>query len=112
MTITPIQYVVFDDTATSAMGEAFDNASKSLRNFESAPEIVAHLIIAAAKDGERDPTRLCEHALKAFGINDMSMPTVSVGRNPPVPTCASVTHAAQPKRARLIHFTGLSTFFW
>jgi hypothetical protein len=41
MNITPIQNVWFDDAATSAMGEAFDNACKSLRKFGSAPEIIA-----------------------------------------------------------------------
>jgi hypothetical protein len=42
MAITPIQNVWFDDAATSAMGEAFDNACKSLQNFGSAvPTIVA-----------------------------------------------------------------------
>ena len=89
MAITPIQNVAFDDAATLAMGEAFDKACKSLRNFGSAvPAIIANRIIAAAKDGERDPTRLYEQALKAFGINDTSMLVVSVGRDPPVPTYA------------------------
>ena len=82
MAITPIQNVAFDDAATSAMGEAFDKACKSLRNFGSAvPAIIANRIIAAAKDGERDPTRLYEQALKAFGINSASMLVVSVGRD-------------------------------
>ena len=49
MNIIPTQNVWFDDTATSAMGEAFDNACKSLRSFGSAvPEIIANQIIAAA----------------------------------------------------------------
>ena len=58
------------------------------------PEIIANLIIAAAKDGERDPARLHEQALISFGIEDMSMLVVSVGRDLPVPAYASVTHAA------------------
>ena len=74
MNITPIQNVWFDDAATLAMGEAFDRACKSLRNFGSAvPAIIADLIIEAAKNGERDPGRLYEQVLKAFGIEDMSM---------------------------------------
>ena len=90
-----IQNVWFDDAATSAMGEAFDNACKSLRNFGSAvPAIVADLIIAAAKNGERDPGRLYEQVLKAYGIDDTSMQVVSVGRDPSIPAYASVTHAA------------------
>ncbi|MFZ0093424.1 MAG: hypothetical protein WAM76_11880 [Pseudolabrys sp.] len=71
MNIIPIQNVWFDDAATLAMGEAFDNACKSLRNFGSAvPEIIANVIIQAAKNGERDPVRIYEQALKTFGIED------------------------------------------
>ena len=97
MSSIPIQDVGFDDAATSAMGEAFDQACKSLRNFGSActaREIIATRIIEAAENGERDPDRLHEQALIPFGIEDMSILVVSVGRDPPVPTCASVTQAA------------------
>src|SRR4029453_8343053 len=94
MNIIAIQNVWFDDAATSAMGEAFDRACKSLRNLGSAvPEIIAYLIIKAAKTGERDPPRLYEQVLNAFSIEDMSMLVVSVGRDLPVPAYASVTHA-------------------
>ena len=71
------------------MGKAFDQACKSLRNFGSActvREIIAKRIIDAAKNGERDPARLYEQALKAFGIDDTSMLFVSVGRDPPAPS--------------------------
>jgi hypothetical protein len=55
----PIQNVWFDDAATLAMGEAFDRACKSLQNFGSAvPAIIADLIIAGAKNGERDPASM------------------------------------------------------
>jgi hypothetical protein len=94
MNIIPIQHVAFDDTATSAMGEAFDKACKSLRSFGTActvREIIAKRIISAATNGERDPARLHEQALIPFGIEDMSMLVVSVGRDPPVPAYASVT---------------------
>ena len=97
MTIIQIPNGWFDDAATLAMGEAFDRACKSLRNFGSActaREIIATRIIEAAENGERDPARLHEQALIPFGIEDMSMLVVSVGRDPPVPTCASVTQAA------------------
>ena len=88
-----INNVWFDDAATLAMGEAFDNACKSLQNFGSAvPMIVANLIIAAAENGERDPARLYEQALKTFGIGDTSMLFVSV-RDHPLPAFASVTPA-------------------
>ena len=62
MNMIPIQNVAFDDTATSAMGEAFDRACKSLQQFGSAPEIVANRIIASAKNGERDPEGAAQRA--------------------------------------------------
>jgi len=92
-----LQYGSFDDTATTAMGEAFDRACLALRRFGSlvtAREMIAKRIIGAARNGERDPIRLCEQALVPFGIEDMSMLVVSVGRDPPVPTYAPVTQAA------------------
>ena len=97
MNIIAMQDVWFDDAATFAMGEAFDRARKALRNSGSvgrAREIIAKRIIDAAKNGERDPARLHEQALIPFGIEDMSMLVVSVGRKPPVPVYASVTQAA------------------
>jgi hypothetical protein len=95
MNIIPIQDVWFDDAATSAMGEAFDQACKSLRNLGSAvPEIIANRIIAAAKNGERDPARLYEQALKVFGMDNTSMLVVSVGNDLPVRAYASVAQAA------------------
>jgi hypothetical protein len=54
-------------------------------------EIIARRIIECAKDGEHDPARLYEQALITFGIVDVSMLVVSVGRDLPY---ASVTHAA------------------
>ena len=93
MNISPIQNVWFDDAATLAMGEAFDNACKSLQNFGSAvPAIVADRIIDVAKNGVRDPARLYEQALKAFGIGDTSMLFVSVGDHP-LPAFAPVMPA-------------------
>ena len=92
MNTTQIQNVWFDDTATSAMGEAFDRACASLKNFGSAPAIIADLIIAAAKNGERDPGCLYEQVLKAYGTDDTSMLVVSVGDHP-LPAFAP-THAA------------------
>ncbi len=75
----------FDDAATSAMGDAFDQACKSLQEFGSAPEIIANLIIAAAKDGEHDSASLYEQKLRAFSIVDTSMPIVSGAWMPPSP---------------------------
>ena len=94
MNIIPTQNIAFDDTATSAMGEAFDKACKSLRSFGTActvREIIAKRIIAVATNGERDPARLRDQALLALGIEETSMLVVSVGRDPPVPAYASVT---------------------
>jgi hypothetical protein len=107
----PIQNIWFDDAATLAMGEAFDNACKSLQNLGSAvPAIIANLIIAAAKNGERDPGRLYEQVLKAYGI-DASMLVVSVGRDPPSqPTLWSRTQR-DLKRAQLAPVAGLSLSF-
>ena len=94
MNVIPIGGIWFDDTATSAMGEAFDRACKSFRNCGSAvPEIIANLIIQAAKNGERDADRLYEEVSKSFGIEEMSVPIVSVG-SLPVHAYASVTHTA------------------
>ena len=88
-----IKNVWFDDAVTLAMGEAFDNACKSLQNFGSAvPAIVAEQIIAAAKNGERDPARLYEQALKAFGFGDTSMLFISV-RDHALPAFAPVMPA-------------------
>ena len=97
MSSIPIQNVAFDDAATSAMGEAFDKACKSLRSFGTActvREIIAKRIIAVATNGERDPARLRDQALLALGIEETSMLVVSVGRDPPVPTYASVAQPA------------------
>ena len=91
MNIIPFRVVSFDDAATSAMGEAFDRACKSLRNFGSAASaIVADRIIEAAKNGERNSGRLYEQVLKAYGIDDTSMLVVSGGRDlPPQPMLRS-----------------------
>ena len=91
MNIIPIQNVWFDDAATSAMGEAFDRACGLLRSSGSAvPEIIANLIIQAAKDGQRDAAHLCERVFMSLA------PTlvVSGGRDPVPSAYASVAHAA------------------
>ena len=101
MNSIPIQNDWFDDTATSAMGEAFEKACKSLRNLGSGctvREIIATRIIEAAENGERDPARLHEQALIPFGIEDMSMLDVSVARYIPVPGSVPV-YASIARRA-------------
>ena len=97
MSSIPIQDIWFDDAATLTMGEAFDHACKSLHRsgiLITARELLAKRIIDAAKNGERDPGRLHEQALIPFGIEDMSVLVVSVGRDLSVPAYASVAHAA------------------
>ena len=92
MNIIPIKDVSFDDTATLAMGEAFDHACVSLHRFGTlitARELIAKRIIEAAKNGERDPVRLYEQSLVPFGIEDMSMPVVSVVDPPSQPMLRS-----------------------
>jgi hypothetical protein len=61
---------VFDDRATKAMGEAFDAACKDLDEAGQPSvvyEAVAKRIIELAKSGERDPNKLRDRALTAFG---------------------------------------------
>ena len=75
MTAKSIQYDSFDDGATLAMGEAFDDACVLLRrigNSVTVREMITKRIIAAAKNGERDPARLCEQAYdQAIKLNPM-----------------------------------------
>ena len=59
----------FDAAATHAMGEAFDRACFSLREFghsDLVHEIIAKRIIAVAKTGVLDPDRLYAQARQAF----------------------------------------------
>ena len=68
-----IQDVSFDEHATRAMGEAFDQACGALGNFGAAVtvrEIIAKRIVETAKIGERDPSCLCRQALNALGIDE------------------------------------------
>ena len=88
MNIIPIKYASFDDNVTLAMDEAFDHACVSLHRFGTlitVRELIAKRIIEAAKNGERDPVRLYEQSLIPFGIEDMSMPVVSVVDPPSQP---------------------------
>jgi hypothetical protein len=61
---------VFDDHATKVMGDAFDAARKDLHDTgqpDLVYEVIAKRIIEAAKSGERDPEKLRDWALTAFG---------------------------------------------
>jgi hypothetical protein len=97
MIVVAIQDVSFDDETTRAMGVAFDQACGSLRHLAFADkvrEFIAKRIIEAATNGERDPIHLHSQAIMGFGIDDVSMPVVSVGRTAPSPAYATVAHAA------------------
>lgn len=61
----------FDYDATHAMGEAFDRACHALHDIgqtELIREIIARRIVEVARNGERDPDKLCVRALKALGF--------------------------------------------
>ena len=55
---------------------------------------IAKRIIEAAKTGELDPIRLYSQAILGFGIDDVSMPSVGVDRNPPIPVYALIACTA------------------
>jgi hypothetical protein len=60
----------FDDEMTRLMGEAFDAACNEIHDAEPlniVHETIAKRIIEAARKGERDPARLRDIALAAFG---------------------------------------------
>jgi hypothetical protein len=67
---------VFDPDATQAMAAAFDAAWESLRETrhiatapfkaEATRERLAKAILEQARNGERDPIRLQEHAIKGL----------------------------------------------
>ena len=70
-----IQDVWFDDETMRAMSEAFDQACDALGKFGegvTVREIIAKRIIEVAKNGERNPVRFYQQALKALGIDEMS----------------------------------------
>jgi hypothetical protein len=62
---------VFDDQMTGIMGEAFDSVRGELRDTGQPPivyEVIARRIIDAVRGGERDPVRLRNAGLAAFGF--------------------------------------------
>jgi len=72
---TIIDYIpssaAFTPEELAIMGEAYDRA---IRSFDSRPsrtvrEVIASKIISLAKQGHRDPIKLCQEALAAFGIH-------------------------------------------
>jgi hypothetical protein len=61
----------FDPDTVKTLCDAYDKAVRSLHDRGRQPhivnEVIAQRIIALAKQGERDPDRLCADALKALG---------------------------------------------
>jgi hypothetical protein len=65
------QNSAFGPDATQAMGAAFDKACQMLHGGgqpDIAKEVIARRIIELARDGERNPDRLCERVLAAMDI--------------------------------------------
>jgi hypothetical protein len=66
------QVAVFDPAATHIMGQAFDCACRSLHDIgqldNTVREVIAKRIVELARDGERDPNKLCEHSLLTLGF--------------------------------------------
>jgi hypothetical protein len=61
----------FDPDMTHIMGQAFDRACQGLYDVgqpDIVKEVIASRIIDAARDGERDPGRLCRLALRSLGF--------------------------------------------
>lgn len=60
----------FDPNTVQILCDAYEKARKSLHDTGQPPivnEIIAQRIIALARNGERDPDRLCAGALSALG---------------------------------------------
>jgi hypothetical protein len=77
MAVIPDSNGCFDQAAISAMGIAFDRACTSLQVYSPATavrEIIATRILEVAAEGERDPDRLHDQALKSLDIEQTPKP--------------------------------------
>ncbi len=64
------QMTVFDPETVKVLCSAYEMARKSLHDTgqpDIVNEVIAERIIVLAKQGERNPDKLCDGALKAFG---------------------------------------------
>jgi hypothetical protein len=61
----------FDDATTALMGVAYDKARRMMHD-KGQPlvvqEVIAQRIIEVARNGERDPDRICERVLSSLGL--------------------------------------------
>ena len=67
-----LQGASFDPETTRVMGAAYDKASKMLHDRGQpyiVQEVIARNIIELARTGERDPDKICERVMIAFGFN-------------------------------------------
>ena len=62
----------FDPETIAILGTAYDQAISRVNGqgqSEVVREVIAKRIVVLASKGERDPNRLCETALRAFGVS-------------------------------------------
>jgi hypothetical protein len=63
----------FDPEMSAVMAEAYDRVCQSMRDWGQPliiAEIIAKRIIKLAADGERNPDKLCDRALKSLGFGE------------------------------------------
>jgi hypothetical protein len=66
----------FDPETVKLLCDAYDRVQKSLHDAgqpDIVNEVIAKRIIALAKQGERNPDKLCESVLKAFGTKEQRL---------------------------------------
>jgi hypothetical protein len=70
---SPFQNLSLDPVEVIAVNEAYDLACQTLQNIgqlEMDREIIARGVLQAAKTGERDANKLCEHAIDGLTAFD------------------------------------------
>jgi len=70
---SPFQNLSLDPVEVIAVNEAYDLACQTLQNIrqlEMDRKIIARWVLQAAKTGERDANKLCEHAIDGLTAFD------------------------------------------